>query len=114
MCIYIYIYIFTSFEFLTIPWLITCQELGTVMVSIATKNMQRKDALATSTIIVYNEDRISKLPDDILTHILSFLPTKDAIGTIVLSKRWNDLWTFMINLDFDDHLFYAHKRTLEI
>ncbi|AES95305.1 F-box protein [Medicago truncatula] len=31
---------------------------------------------------------INNLPDNIVTHILSFLPLKYAFRTIVLSKRW--------------------------
>ncbi|PNX93525.1 F-box/LRR-repeat protein [Trifolium pratense] len=38
------------------------------------------------------EDRISSLPDPILHHILSFLPTKLAATTSILSKRWNPQW----------------------
>ncbi|CAG7861564.1 unnamed protein product [Brassica rapa] len=37
-------------------------------------------------------DLISSLPDKMLHHILSFVPTKVAITTSVLSKRWRHVW----------------------
>jgi F-box domain len=46
-------------------------------------------------------DRISSLPNEVLTHILSFLGTKEAVQTIVLSKRWRDPWSFLPILRFD-------------
>ncbi|KAF8391419.1 hypothetical protein HHK36_023724 [Tetracentron sinense] len=46
-------------------------------------------------------DRISGLPDSILLQILSFMPTKDAIKTGLLSKRWEFLWSFVPDLFFD-------------
>ncbi|KAL5993058.1 hypothetical protein ACLOJK_013978 [Asimina triloba] len=45
-------------------------------------------------------DRISSLPDDILCHILYFLPLKPAARTSILSKRWKTLWTYVRALDF--------------
>ncbi|CAL1397273.1 unnamed protein product [Linum trigynum] len=53
-------------------------------------------------------DRLSSLPDEILSHILSFLKTKYAVGTAVLSRRWKDLWTRVSNLDLDYRLFYHY------
>ncbi|KAI7736194.1 hypothetical protein M8C21_007975 [Ambrosia artemisiifolia] len=54
-------------------------------------------------------DDISQLPDCILHHILSFIPTKDVVKTAILSKRWNNVWTSVSNLDFDDALLYANE-----
>ena len=49
---------------------------------------------------ILEEDRISTLPDSILLTILSSFPTKDAIKTGVLSKRWAYLWTSVPSLSF--------------
>ncbi|KAK8538462.1 hypothetical protein V6N13_134141 [Hibiscus sabdariffa] len=53
-----------------------------------------------------HDDRISKLPDSILNHILSSLPIKDAVSTSILSTRWRHLYVYMLNLDVDFRLFW--------
>ncbi|CAL8150755.1 unnamed protein product [Prunus armeniaca] len=45
------------------------------------------------------EDRISALPDAIIFHILSFLPTSDAVTTCFLSNRWKNMWTLVPNVE---------------
>ncbi|KAL1805582.1 hypothetical protein ACET3Z_028650 [Daucus carota] len=49
-------------------------------------------------------DIISTLPDDLLGRIISLLPTKDAIGTAVLSSRWKNLMDFVPVLDLACHV----------
>ncbi|KAB2044291.1 hypothetical protein ES319_D01G079000v1 [Gossypium barbadense] len=55
-------------------------------------------------------DRISDLPDSILTHILSFLSTKEAVGTSILSSRWRYIFTLVPNLHFDLVDDWCHKN----
>ncbi|AES72808.1 putative F-box domain-containing protein [Medicago truncatula] len=45
-------------------------------------------------------DRFSELPDEILCHILSFIPTIFALTTTVLSKRWTPLFYSLAVLRF--------------
>jgi hypothetical protein len=61
-------------------------------------NKSSQDSIQTA-------DRISDLSDSILCHILSFLPTKLAATTSVLSKRWKPMWRSVLTLDFDDETF---------
>ncbi|KAG6742951.1 hypothetical protein POTOM_053895 [Populus tomentosa] len=58
------------------------------------------------------EDRISQLPDRILSIILSRLPMKDLVKTSALSNRWKHLWAPRTDLNFDvDDIFGTnHER----
>ncbi|XP_066333510.1 F-box/LRR-repeat protein At1g55660-like [Miscanthus floridulus] len=37
-------------------------------------------------------DRLSKLPEEVLAQILSFLQAQEAIRTCVLARTWRDVW----------------------
>ncbi|XP_062169713.1 F-box/FBD/LRR-repeat protein At5g53840-like [Alnus glutinosa] len=58
------------------------------------------------------EDRISGMPDDVLVSILSLITMKEAGRTSVLSRRWQKLWTFVPNLNFDgqERLYYLEDH----
>ncbi|KAK3119985.1 hypothetical protein QOZ80_9AG0679040 [Eleusine coracana subsp. coracana] len=43
-------------------------------------------------------DLLGALPDALLQHILSFLPTQQAVRTCVLARRWQHLWEDMTGL----------------
>ncbi|KAK4604171.1 hypothetical protein RGQ29_012610 [Quercus rubra] len=46
-------------------------------------------------------DFISRVPDSILSYILSFLQTREAVCTSILSSRWRTVWTLVPTLDLD-------------
>ncbi|CAL9216210.1 unnamed protein product [Arabidopsis halleri] len=48
------------------------------------------------------ETRIYALPDDLLLQFLHHVPTKEAVATSILSKRWRYVWTMVPRLEFKD------------
>ncbi|KAH7843637.1 hypothetical protein Vadar_019032 [Vaccinium darrowii] len=55
-------------------------------------------------------DIISSLPENVLLHILSFLSTKDAIRTSILSRKWEYLWTSISIIELDGAYPLAAKK----
>ncbi|KAI8558544.1 hypothetical protein RHMOL_Rhmol04G0103100 [Rhododendron molle] len=49
------------------------------------------------------KDWISNLPDAILCHILSLMPTKNAVRTRILSTRWKSLWASVPIIDLRNY-----------
>ncbi|PHU15176.1 hypothetical protein BC332_16381 [Capsicum chinense] len=67
--------------------------------------MEEKSDIVDAT----DDDRISKLPEPILHHILSFLHAKHAARMSTLSKVWDSAWNSLPYLNFGDKLFSKSK-----
>lgn len=52
------------------------------------------------------QDKFDDMPDCLILHILSFMETKEAVRTCVLSKRWRNLWTSILCLNFNSKSFH--------
>ncbi|CAN1778780.1 Putative F-box protein At5g38390 [Linum perenne] len=62
-----------------------------------------------SSCLLRNKDRLSHLPDSILHHILSFLETKYAVQTSVLSRRWRCAWKYVTALHLRSESFREYS-----
>ncbi|GFP90326.1 F-box/LRR-repeat protein at4g14096 [Phtheirospermum japonicum] len=59
-------------------------------------------------------DRLSGLPDDVICHILSFLPTTLSVATSALARRWRFVWAHVPNLDFKSHMTRSRLSRVDI
>uniref|UniRef100_A0A0D9X023 F-box domain-containing protein n=1 Tax=Leersia perrieri TaxID=77586 RepID=A0A0D9X023_9ORYZ len=59
----------------------------------------------------HGPDLISGLPDELLHHVLTFVPTLDSICTSVLSRRWIDVWTRVPQLILRDEILDIELMT---
>jgi hypothetical protein len=76
--------------------------MARVQTTMSKSNSERQKSLE-------EEDRISSLPDNVLNNILSCLPTKTAVATGRLSRRWQHLWKHIRVLDFFDYSLYFNN-----
>ncbi|CAA7039322.1 unnamed protein product [Microthlaspi erraticum] len=51
--------------------------------------------------VMSGRDRISELPEHLITQILSYLPTKDSVKTSVLATGWKSHWLNVPGLDLN-------------
>ncbi|PUZ45228.1 hypothetical protein GQ55_8G205000 [Panicum hallii var. hallii] len=54
-------------------------------------------------------DRTSALPDDLLLHVMYFLTMQEAVQTGLLSRRWQNLWSSLMWLNFDAAKFSSMR-----
>ncbi|KAF7825232.1 F-box/FBD/LRR-repeat protein [Senna tora] len=66
--------------------------------------ISRRRQIHNTGVTVYR-DRFSDLSDSLICHILSYIPTKEAVATSILAKRWKPLWRYTHSIDFDDHKY---------
>ena len=81
------------------------------MAELSTQSNPKRQTLSPGKDAVV--DRISSLPESLLCHILSFLPTKDSIATSILSTRWKLLWTLVPKLDLDSDKISTSELSLD-
>lgn len=55
----------------------------------------------------HQEDRLSNLPNDILSSILERLELHEAAGTSILSRRWMHLFSFRSQVVIDVEAFHC-------
>lgn len=60
----------------------------------------------SSSIRLRLEDRMNNLPNSVLHHILSFLPTKTSVRTSLVCRRWRNLWKNLQTFNFCDNSHY--------
>uniref|UniRef100_A0A7N0UHB1 F-box domain-containing protein n=1 Tax=Kalanchoe fedtschenkoi TaxID=63787 RepID=A0A7N0UHB1_KALFE len=57
-------------------------------------------------------DAFSRLPEELIHHILSFLTLKDAAALAAVSKQWRLRWRTCRNLDLDVDFIRRHRKAV--
>ncbi|CAA0829114.1 Unknown protein [Striga hermonthica] len=65
-------------------------------------------------------DMLSALPDEILSHVLSFLPFKTSVSASTLAARWRFLWAYAPNIDLGEsnsmreESIHEHRKFIDV
>ncbi|CAL8172415.1 unnamed protein product [Prunus armeniaca] len=73
------------------------EELGTKRRKIIKDDEHNLELVAAAE----EEDRISKLPQEVVVRIVSLLTLKEAAATSILSRRWRYVWASTTTLNLD-------------
>ncbi|KAM7519371.1 hypothetical protein LguiB_018333 [Lonicera macranthoides] len=75
-------------------------------------NNKRQNHKKQAEVSDSEEDRLSKLPEGIITRILSFLSTRESVRTSILSTRWKYIWSSapVLDLMYSDFESKAYNR----
>ncbi|XP_074343887.1 uncharacterized protein LOC141683088 [Apium graveolens] len=69
-----------------------------------------KKKMRISNDVIEGQDRFSSLSDDLIHKILSYVDTKMAVQTSVLSKRWKPVWKTLPFLKLDGYGKYFYGK----
>lgn len=69
-----------------------------------------KKKMKMSTEFIQDEDRISSLSDDLIHKILSYVDTRTAVQTTILSNRWKFVWKTLPFLKLDGYGEYFNRK----
>ncbi|PQP92280.1 F-box/LRR-repeat protein [Prunus yedoensis var. nudiflora] len=56
-----------------------------------------------------SNENLNDLPQELLLHILTFLPTLDSIQTSLISQKWRPIWSRVPSLNFPFELFPSYE-----
>ncbi|KAK7244064.1 hypothetical protein RIF29_38882 [Crotalaria pallida] len=80
--------------------------------NIGTHNKNSTEKFINEQTVVNVNDIISYLHESTLGHILSFLPTMEAVHTSILSTKWIHVWKYITCLSFNDS-FLCHGKMMQ-
>ncbi|PQQ20270.1 putative F-box/FBD/LRR-repeat protein [Prunus yedoensis var. nudiflora] len=83
------------------------EELGTKR-----RKIIKDDEHNLELVAVAEEDRISKLPHEVVVSIVSLLTLKEAAATSILSRRWQHVWASTTTLNFEA-VNFEDRNTLD-